>query len=129
MKKINLLLLIICLLQFSSCNLSYGKKVKINDSLEVYIKGDSVTEDDGRKLGNYLAELWKDAHNEKSLQLTKESGAYIVRMVVDEKMVKQDTSLNASFEAVKSLLETEVFKTDKIKFIITDNQFNDIKSF
>ena len=50
-------------------------------------------------------------------------------MVVDEKMVKTDTSLNSAFMAVKTLLEEEVFKASKVNFIITDNRFNDIKSY
>ena len=106
-----------------------GKKVKINDSIEIYLKGDAVTEKDAKELGNYLAELWKDASNMKSLQLTKDNGAFVVRMVVDEKMVKADTSLHSSFWAVKLLLEEEVFKGSKVNFIITDNRFNDIKSY
>jgi hypothetical protein len=129
--KRKILLFLTTLFVLSACNLtsSYGKKVKINESLEIYMKGDQVTENDAKQLGNYLAELWKDAHNEKSLQLQKEGSVFVVRMVVDEKMVKADTSLNSSFMAVKSLLETDVFKDSKVKFIITDNEFNDIKSY
>ena len=130
MKKIILLFATI-LFVLSGCDLtaSFGKRVKINDNLEIYVKGDGATEDDAQKLGNYLAILWKDAPNMKSLQLAKDKGVYVVKMVVDEKMVKADTSLNSAFMAVKSLLEEEVFKDSKVNFIITDNRFNDIKSY
>jgi len=130
MKKIALLVSATLFL-LTGCDLTaeYGKKVKINDSLEIYVKGDNVTEAEGKKLGNYLAELWKDAANMKSLQLSKDAEGYVVRMVVDEKMVIRDPSLNASFSAVKTLLETEVFNGSKVKFIITDNKFSDIRSY
>lgn len=110
-----------------ACN-NYGKKVKINQFLEVYLKGDSVTENDAKKLGNYIAGLSKDT-NEKSFQLSKDSGAYEVRMVVDKEKLKADTTLDVSFLAFKSLLELEVFKQSKVKFIVTDNVFKDLKSY
>lgn len=111
-----------------SCD-DYGKKVKINDSLEVYLKGDSVTENDAKKLGKYIADLSGDAKNDKSLQLSKDSGKYVVRMVVDEGKMKGDTTIDVSFMALKTLIETEVFNGQSIKFTITDNRFNDIKSY
>ena len=87
-----------------ACN-SYGKKVKINDTLEVYLKGDSVTESDAKKLGNYISGLTKDSKNEKSFQLSKDSGSYVVKMVVDGDKVKTDSTLDASFIAFKALIE------------------------
>jgi hypothetical protein len=103
----------------SSCEFTsaYGKKIPINESLEIYMKGDEVTEAETKKLGNYLA------------QLSKNNSVFVVRMVVDEKMVIRDNSLNESFTAVKELLEKEVFSGSRVTFIITDNQFNDIKAY
>lgn len=111
-----------------SCD-NYGKKVKINDTLEIYMKGDSVTENDAKKLGNYIAELSGDAKNEKSLQLSKDSGKYVVRMVVDKERMKADSTSDVNFLALKTLIETEVFGGQPIRFVLTDNRFNDLKSY
>lgn len=128
MRRIFPLLLVLSAIALHSCS-TYGKKVKINDSLEIYYKGDGVTETDARKMGDFLADLWKDYPNLKSMQLLKNGDGFEVKMVVDEKMVKEEPGLESSFIAVKSLLETEVFKDKKIKFTITDNTFKDIKSY
>ena len=126
MKKI-ILPLLLSLVAFASCN-TYGKKVKISDHLEVYLKGDNVTEAEAKKLGTYIDTLWKDAKNDKSFQLSKDSGQYVVRMVVDEKKYKEDPSLSASFTALQILFETQVFTGSKVKLILTDNTFNDLKN-
>jgi hypothetical protein len=107
----------------------FGKKVTINNSLEIYIKGDKTTEADAKKLGNYLAETWKDITNKKSFQLIKENNSYIVKMVVDEAKVKADSSLDVSFMALRMLIADEVFKGSKVKLVLTNNEFKDIKTF
>ncbi|MEI2708091.1 MAG: hypothetical protein V9E96_03625 [Chitinophagaceae bacterium] len=89
-KKLMLVLLFASSLAACSLLAPYGKKVTINKSLEIYIKGDSTTEADAKKMGNYLAELWKDLDNQKSFQLVKENGGYTVRMVIDEAKLKTD---------------------------------------
>jgi len=111
-----------------SCN-NFGKRVKIDDTMEVYLKGDSVTESQAKKLGGYLTNLWKESKNEKSLQLSKDSGMYVVRMVVDEGRLKKDSTADLGFQALKFLLESQVFENKPVKFILTDNTFKDIKSY
>ncbi len=111
-----------------SCD-HYGKRVKINDNLEVYMKGDSVTEADAKALGEYFATLSADNTSDKSLQLSKDSGRYIVRMVVDENKLSSDSTLEGSFMALKTLMEMEVFKGQPTKLVLTDNRFNDLKSY
>lgn len=115
----------------ASCSLfsPYGKAVKINDSLEVYIKGDNATEADAKKLGTYLADLWKENTNHKSIQLLKENNIYIVKMVADEKVLKEDPSLITAFAVVRSLIEENVFKGSKVKLVLTDDKFKDIKTY
>jgi len=112
----------------ASCN-EYGEKIEINDTMEVYIKGDSVTEADARKFGNYLDTTYKDAKNKKSFQITKDSGQYVIRMVVDEEKIKTDSSLDVSFMALQFLFESQVFTGNRVKLILTDNRFKDIKVF
>lgn len=130
MKK-NIYLLILIANVFGACNIfsPYGKKVTINPTLEVYIKGDSTTEADAKKLGNFLAETWKESTNQKSFQLIKENGGYTVKMVVDEEKVKADSTLELSFLTIKMLLETEVFKGSRVKFVLTNNKFKAIKTY
>lgn len=114
-----------------SCSLfsPYGKAVKINDSLEVFIKGDSTTEADAKKLGNYLADLWKEDKNHKSIQLVKENGEFNVKMVANQEVLKADPSLESAFAIVRALIEENVFKGSKVKLTLTDDKFKDIKTF
>lgn len=116
---------------FIACNFlsPYGKKVTINNTLEVYYKGENVTEADAKKLGNFLADSWKESTNKKSLQLLKENNIYIVKMVVDAEKLKNDSNIAFSFMAIQYLLEAQVFKGEKVKFVATDNKFKDIKAF
>lgn len=124
---ITILLLAISIL-FAACN-DYGKKIKINDNMEVYIKGDGVTEADANKFGKYLDTTYKESNNKKSFQITKDSGQYVIRMVVDEEKVKKDSSLDVSFMALQFLFESQVFTGNKVKLVLTDDHFKDIKTF
>ena len=122
------ILLVFSAVLFASCDIDgYGKKVKISDHTEVFIKNDA-TEEDAKKLGKYIDSSWKEQTNAKSFQLSKDSGNYTVRMVVDEDKVKNDTTLDVSFQAIQFLIEDQVFKGSKVTLILTDNKFNDIKT-
>jgi len=113
---------------FASCDINgYGKKVKVSDNTEIFIKNDA-TEAEAKKLGNYFDSTWKEQTNKKSFQLSKDSGNYTVRMVVDEDKVKNDTTLDVSFQAIQFLIEEQVFKGSKVTLILTDNKFNDIRT-
>jgi hypothetical protein len=129
MKPTTTILLLVIAIVFASCNNEYGQKIKTSDHTEVYIKGDSVTEADAKKFGTFLDTTYKDSKNKRSFQITKDSGQYVIRMVVDEEKVKKDSSLDVSFMALQILFETQVFTGNKVKLILTDNQFKDIKIF
>lgn len=128
MRKLFATLAVLVAFVFISCN-NYGKKVKIDNTMEVYIKGDDVSESQAKKFGNYLANLWKESKNEKSLQLLKDSGVYVVKMVVDEDNLKQDSTANVGFMTLKTMIEAAVFDNKPVKFVLTDNTFKDIKSY
>ncbi len=114
---------------FTSCDIDgYGKKITISERIEVFIKNDA-TEADAKKMGNFFDSTWKELTNKKSFQLSKDSGNYTVRMVVDADKVKKDSSLDVSFWAIKFLIEEEVFKGSAVKLILTDDKFTDIKTF
>ena len=125
--KLNLtILLVLSSLLFASCDIGgYGKKVKVSDQTEIFIKNDA-TEDDAKKLGTFFDTTWKEQTNKKSFQLSKDSGNYTVRMVVNEDKIKADTTLNISFQAIQFLIEQQVFKGNKVTLILTDNKFKDI---
>lgn len=127
--KFNLIsLLVFSCMVFASCDIDgYGKKVKVSDHTEVFIKNDA-TEAEAKKLGNFFDSTWKEQTNQKSFQLSKDSGNYTVRMVVDENKVKNDTTLDISFQAIQFLIEYQVFKGSKVILILTDDKFNDIKT-
>lgn len=128
MRKLSIILASLFALVLVSCN-DYGKKITIDDSMEVYLKGDSVNENQAKKMGNYLVKLWPNARQKKSLQLSKDSGEYVVKMVVDENKLKQDTTVDAGFTALKTLLQAEVFNNQPIKFVLSNDTFKDIKTY
>lgn len=68
-------ILMFLLVFFISCNTSpYGKKIKVNDRIEVYIKN-GATEADAKKFGDYIDTTWKTSTNKKSFQLSKDHGS------------------------------------------------------
>src|SRR4030095_6559193 len=88
MQKIFLLLITASLL-LASCD-RYGKKVEINNNSEVFYK-DEATESEAKRLGNFLLDRnFFDSQNEKSVQLSKDSGIYTVRFVVDKASYETD---------------------------------------
>ena len=125
MKKMFILLLPACALLMASCN-NYGKKVKISDKTEIYIKG-KATEDEAKKLGNYIDQLSKES-NERSFQLDKADDGYTVRMVIDTKTSGVDPQMNQNFMALRWLFEDKVFTGSHVKLILTDNTFKDFKT-
>ncbi len=128
MKRLFAILIPVMLLFIVGCT-NYGKRVEINDRIEVYLNGDSVTETDAKALGNYIANMDKDGKNQKSFQLSKEQGVFVVKMPVDTTQNKIDASLDASFQALRLLIEMEVFKNQPVSLVLTDNKFNPFKTY
>ena len=121
-------ILFVFLLVFFSCTSPYGKRVEINKEIEIFIKN-GATEEEARKLGTYIDTSWTSSNNKISFLLSKDSGFYTVRMVVDENKIKADSTLDGSFRAMQYLIEEQVFKGNKVKLILTDDRFNDIKIY
>ena len=128
MKRIKLLPLLSLIMVFAASCSNYGTRVKINDKIEVYYKGDGVNEADATKVGKCIDTTFKSATNNKTLQVTKDSGQYVVRMVVDKEKVK-DNALDVSFMAMQFLIESQVFTGSKVKLVLTDEYFKDIKTY
>jgi hypothetical protein len=113
------------LLGFVGCE-PYGKKVKINDQLEVYAKRDA-TEDEAKKLGDFLQTLDSENKNEKSFQLEKDKDVYTIRMVIPEEALKNN-ELEGSFQALQLLIKDSVFPGKTVKLILADDQFKNRKA-
>lgn len=130
MRKI-LLLVLPLVLTLTSCDLfnDYGKKVTIGKN-EVYYKGDGVTEADAKKLGDYLktAGYFNDSAT-KSVQLTKQNNAYVVRLVVDkDKLDMNDKSTINEFWVMQSQIADGAFNGAKTKIILADTKLKDIQT-
>jgi hypothetical protein len=125
MQKIFLWLIATCLL-LASCD-QYGKKLEINSKSEVFYK-DDASEAEARKLGDFLLKRnFFDTNNEKSVQLSKDSGVYVVRFVVDKagyEIDKENTLLG--FRVWQMWISEEVFNNAKTRVVLVDDQFNDI---
>lgn len=127
MKKICLLFFAAAIL-LASCN-SYGDKVKINDKSEVYYRGDGVTEADAKKLGDFLLKQGLfDDKNERSVQLSKDSGAYVVRFVFDKATFEKDKETTLlGFQVWQMWISENVFNSAKTKVVLADNKFKDFQ--
>lgn len=131
MKK-SIYIIFIFTIFISACNFfssGYGKRIEISDKVEVYIKGDSTTEQDAKKLGTYLDTTWKDITHKRSFQLIKEKGEYNIGMVVDEALLKKDSTLEVSFKALRLLIAMSVFPDNKVNLILTNDSFKPYKTY
>lgn len=126
MQKIFLLVITASLL-LASCD-RYGEKVEINNKSEVFFK-DEATEAEAKKLGNFLLKMnFFDNRNEKSVQLSKDSGVYVVRFVVDRasyEVDKENTLLG--FRVWQMWISEDVFNNAKTRVVLVDDQFNDLQ--
>jgi hypothetical protein len=124
MKKLLVLLLPVVLV-FTSCD-DYGKKVKINDKLTVYYKGEGVNESDAKKLGDFLEKNSGENKGEIAAQVMKEGDTYVVRMPVNEEAYNKDKDrFEKLFWYMQDLVSESVFDGKKTKIILTDNKLKD----
>ncbi|CAN5133838.1 hypothetical protein BH09BAC2_BH09BAC2_20670 [soil metagenome] len=126
MKKILLVLFVCCITGLYSCD-NYGDKIKISDHLEIYVQKDA-TKEEAKNVGTYIDTTWKDLTQQKSFQLSKDSGIYFLKMVVNDS-VKKDTTLDASFLIFKALVQENALKGKPLTLIATDEYFKEIKRY
>ena len=129
MRKNLLLLLALFSMVLTSCNLfnDYGKKVKIGNN-EVFYKGEGVTEEEAKKLGEYLKkDAYFDDKTEKSVQLTKSGSDYVVRLVVDkDKLDLKNTATMNQYWVMQHILSENVFNGAKTRVVLADTKLKDI---
>lgn len=128
MRKVLYLASLLALFSLSSCT-DFGTRVEINPKSEVYYKGDGVNEGDAKKLGAYLLQSgFFDSTSDKSVQLTKDSGAYVVRVVVKPEIYEKDPQLTADqFFVWQDQISENAFGGQKTRIILADEQFEDLK--
>lgn len=122
MKRIFLFWSIIGLL-LTACT-PYGDKVEINSNSEVFYK-EGVTEADAQRLGDFLLRKnFFDDANERSVQLTKDSGVYVVHFVVDRPAYEKDKENTLlGFKVWQMWIADSVFPNAKTRVVLTDQQF------
>lgn len=123
-----LLALLIPLTVLISCGGDYGNKVTINDKSDVFYKGKGVTESDAKRLGDYLLrEGYFDTTTSKSVQLVKDSSAWVVRLVVDkEKYANADGTIAMSMIIFQQAMSEQVFNKEKTRLELVDDEMKPI---
>ena len=127
MRKIFFILLPIVVL-LTSCD-DYGKKVSIGKN-EVYYKGDDVKEAEAQKLGDYLKKAeWFNDSATRSVQLTKQNGAYLVHLVVDkDKVDMNDKAVMNQYWLLQDQIADGAFNGAKTKIVLSDTKLKDFQS-
>ena len=117
-----LLNLLLISLFFISCN-SYGKKVLINEKSEVYYKGSEVSEEDAKRLGEFLLSRgYFNVSDQRSVQLTKKGESYVVKLVVDQEYMKAEDNVIAGFRVWQMWIEDSVFNGSHTELLLADTE-------
>ena len=124
-KRIIAISILTASLLFSFCS-GYGKKIEFNNT-DVYYTSD-VTENDARKLGDFLVRSKFADGKEKSIQLAKnkERNHFIFRMVTNEEAAK-NKAYEELFRAVAIQISDSVFNKQPVDFHVCNNTFKTIK--
>lgn len=117
---------LLCAFQVSCSD--YGKKIEYPGG-ELYYT-DKVSEDDAKKLGEFLvAEKFFKTENpiKISVQLSKEQDTYLFRMVSKEGISLDDTKYTDGANALTGALSVSVFNNANVNFQYCDKNFKTIK--
>ena len=104
-----------------------GKKYTLNDKHHVYYKGDGVTEDDAKKVGNYCTNigLFGDTDMDVQIEAEKNTSDMKVRFIVDKSKVT--TQVETGFLNIGNDMAAKVYPEKTLHIILTDEHFDDIK--
>ena len=128
MRKL-LLLLVPAMLVLASCDLfnSHGKKVTIEKS-GVFYK-DGATEAEAKALGEYLLEIgYFDDKTEKSAQVLKDGNRHVVRLVVDEKKLKELENATTAFWIMQLGISQQVFDKEPIQLVLVNDKMKEVET-
>lgn len=103
----------------------WGKKLKYNNSVLLYTS--TVTEDEARKLGDYLLETgFFKKDNKGTTQLTKEEDVYQFRMVIKEG-ADQDMEFLKIVGLFAAQLSQNVFDGEVLEIHLCDKQLETLQ--
>jgi hypothetical protein len=126
MKKALYFLFSCTLFLFASCN-RFGKKIKISDRTDIYMRDNSVTEAEARLFGNYIDGIYQSEYARR-FQIGKDSGVYNIRMIVDKAEIERNPALDQSYMALRFLIQTKVFPSSKVKLMLSNDEFQEYKT-
>ena len=126
MQKTKILVAILVLIGFSSCN-DYGKKVT-KGHVETYYK-DGITEDQAKRVAEVMYNIDEVANNpkiEKSYQVCKKNDTVCFRMVVADKETAKALG-DDPFIAIGNIISDSVFNGAPVNVDLTNDHFESIK--
>lgn len=128
MRKIVSLLLMASAL-IAGCK-NYGDRLKVNDKNEIYYK-DGASKDDAQKLADYFLKSGVfDSKTPQSVQLTKSTDTFNIKLVVDKKKAQEKlTNMESNFTALGMLISMQVFNGKPVRIMFADEYMKTFKEF
>jgi hypothetical protein len=126
MKKALCFLFICTIFLFVSCN-RFGKKIKISDRTDIYMRDNSVTDAEARRFGDFIDHVYQSEYARR-FQIAKDSGVYNIRMIVDKAEFERNTALDQSYMTLRFLIQTKVFPSSKVKLMLSNDEFQEYKT-
>lgn len=109
-----------------SCN-NYGKRVKINDNLTVFYKGEGVTESDAKKLGAFFESAGWGKDGAATVQLSKDSNTYVLRLPAKDEVYKANRErFRLAFWLTQDEVSEAVFNGSPTRVVLTDDRLRDV---
>lgn len=127
MKKIIFILL--AAIALASCS-NNGKKIKVEGTKgEIYYKGDGVTEDDAKKIGEFLKnESYFNSDKGSTVQITKEGEEYTMRFVYNKSIYDSMKGADDAFKLLAAKASKEVFGGKKVNIALANKTMKDFKT-
>lgn len=106
-----------------------GKKINVEGTKgEVYYKGDGVTEDDAKKTGQFLKEVFLTPDKGASIQVTRDGDVYTLRFVYNKDVYDTLKGVDDEFKLLAAKASKEVFGGKKVTIALADKHFKDYKT-
>jgi len=106
-----------------------GKKIKVEGTKgEIYYKGEGVTEDDAKKTGQFLKDVFLTPDKGASIQVTREGDVYTLRFVYNKEVYDTLKGVDNEFKLLAAKASKEVFGGKKVDIALADKHFKDYKT-
>ncbi|MEO6612522.1 MAG: hypothetical protein ABIT05_05500 [Chitinophagaceae bacterium] len=121
-------LAVLVTLGLSACT-DNGKKIMVEGTKgEIYYKGDGVTEDDAKKTGQFLKEVFLSPDKGASIQVTRDAEVYTLRFVYNKDVYDTLKGVDDQFKLLAAKASKEVFGGKKVTIALADKNFKDYKT-